>query len=284
MGTSSSYSGPGGGPSLIPPWLEDPFPLPESNGDDGENGDEGEAEQTDPEQLAPLTAPAAWPQLKNLLSRTVTQGGGPSPSRQGNLHKVARGYVGASGGASRAARAGRAGAATASRLGGFLRDVGRYGFEEASRRFSLASLVGRNPQGILAGIVDAFAPVGGERNDAIARSALCETMHDWYDAHQDVQNAGLGAPEAAAELLNLYLTNFINEKLQQELGNCIERKGLNAEAANRFCRDVKDLIDTNVKANLTGTDVMTVDWGGSAGTHFVERRLAQMYRILGGLR
>ncbi len=276
MGTSSSYGGPGGGSSLIPPWLEDPIPLPDLN------GDEGEDEQTDPEQLPPeLTAPTAWPQLKNLLSRTVSQGGGPS--HRDNLHKVARGYVGASGGASQAARAGRAGAATASKLGGFLGDVGRYGFDEAARRFNLAGLIGRSPQGILAGIVDAFAPAGGERNEAVARSALCEAMYDWYEAHRDVENAGLGTPEAAAELLNLYLTNFINEKLQEELGNCIERKGLTAEAANRFCQEVKDLVDSNVRANLTGTDVMTVDWGGMAGTQFVETRLAQMYRILGGL-
>lgn len=275
MGTSSSYGGPGGGPGLIPPWLDDPAPLEPDGG-------EREGEQTDSEPQTPEPpAPAAWPQLKNFLSRTVSQSEG-SPSRS-DLCKVARGYVRASGGAARAARAGAAGAFTANRLGGFLRDVGQYGFDEAARRFDLASLIGRSPQGILAGLVNAFAPAGGERNEAIARSALCETMHDWYDTHREAENAGLGTPEAAAELLNLYLTNFINEKLQEELGNCIERKGLTAESANRFCHEIKELIDGNVRAELTGTNIMVVDWGGTVGARFVERRLAQMYRVLRGL-
>src|SRR6266704_3835211 len=129
MGTSSSYSGPTGTTPLLPPWAEDPVaPRPL----DGEGSSTAEPE---PQGMDIPLPHISWRVPKAALSRLAS--GVAIGLGAATLASLGRSYVQASGGARAAADSARAGRASSARLGGFLADGVRNGFQEAARNVGL---------------------------------------------------------------------------------------------------------------------------------------------------
>ena len=292
MGTSSSYRGPTGRNPLLPPWADGPPLVPgdqqpdEGNGELPTDADGGSAaDDTGPQDGEAQGEPAAFEPLVSWRApkATMTQwvrGSAPVP-----LGSVARSYVRASGGPRGAAAASRHGRATTARIGGFLADGLRNGFAQAARNLGLQNFVGRDAQFVLASFIELLAPDGALREDAAARKAVIETMSELFRRF-DVETNGLGAldsldPAGMLELVQLSVTNYVNERFQQELVFRIEQGAVSEREANVLSGEVKGFIAGVVRIDLGRIDPMTFDWQGRQGAAFVERIYREAYSLLG---
>ena len=287
MGTSASYPGPTGRNPLLPPWAEEPPLSPpdetpeEDDGEPTTDADDADGPQ-DAEPWDGTTPPeplVSWRASKSTMTRWV-RGSGPT-----SLRSVARSYVGASGGPRGASAASRQGRAATARIGGFLADGLRNGFARAARNLGLQNFVGRDAQFVLASFIDLLAPVGALREDAAARKAVIETMSELF-VRLDVEANGLAAldslnPAGMLELVQISVTNYVNERFQQELVFRIEQGAISEREANDLSSEVKGFIAGIVRIDLGGIDPMALDWQGPQGTAFVERIYRAAYSLFG---
>jgi hypothetical protein len=294
MGTSSSYGGPSGKNPLLPPWASAPPGQPTSpspvqpppTNQDGSNPDQAVQNssagqvQTQPSvaPLGVLIPSISWRGPKGIVSRMANGGGG-------SWRSASRSYNRAHGGSGASARSASAGRATTSRLGGFLTDVVSRGVTEAARTLGLSDLVGRDAQSLLAAFIDILAPAGALLEEAVARMALIETLSELFDRF-DVESKGISALDAldangVKEVVILSVTNYVNERFQQELVNCIERGTVSEQDANQMMNEAKDFITGIVEIDLETVDVMNFDWNGSEGKAFVESVFQSAYSLLG---
>ncbi len=286
MGTSSSYPGPTGRNPLLPPWAdEQPLPPPDETPDEGnEEPPAGDADD-EPQDVAPQDGPAlpdplvSWRAPKSTMTRWV-RGSGPA-----SLGSVARSYMRASGGPRGASAASRQGRAATARIGGFLADGLRNGFAQAARNLGLQDFVGRDAQFVLASFIDLLAPDGALREGAAARKAVIETMSELFGRF-DVETNGLGALDSLdsagmLELVEVSVTNYVNERFQQELVFRIEQGAISEGDANDLSAEVKGFIASVVRIDLGGIDPMALDWQGPRGTAFVERVYRAAYSLFG---
>jgi hypothetical protein len=282
MGTSSSYKGPTGTGSLLPPWAdappEPPAPPPPPAAPGGDQPPpEGGAEG----QPAPPVAPqprVSWRAPKATMTRFAR---GASPS----LRSTFRSYVGAHRGGSRgAAHAAVAGRRATGRVLGFFADAARNGFVEAARRIGLRDFVGRDVQSVLAALIDLLAPEGALLEEAAARAAVIETMTELFDA-LDVEMTGMDALDHLSETdlakaFELSICNVIEARFTQELAHRVERSAMDEAEANRTLSEIRDHIRGIVALDLEGVSLLDVDWGGTEGATFIETWLSAAYGVL----
>lgn len=286
MGTSASHPGPTGKTPLLPPWADEPpLLLPDETPDDGEEPPTDDADADGPQSAGPRdgTAPpeplVSWRAPKSTMTRWV-RGSGPA-----SLGSAARSYVAASGGPRGASAASRQGRAATARIGGFLADGLRNGFAQAARNLGLQNFVGRDAQFVLASFIDLLAPVGALREDAAARKAVIETMSELFGRF-DVETNGLDALNSLdsagmLELVEVSVTNYVNERFQQELIFRIEQGAISEVEANGLSAEVKGFIASVVRIDLRGIDPIALDWQGTEGTAFVERVYRAAYSLFG---
>jgi hypothetical protein len=283
MGTSSSYKGPTGRNPLLPPWGQEPvIPETDNNNPPEQNNDNEEDQLPQPQQQTPpeLNLPdVSWSGVKGIVSRLSN--GRPS----GSWKSAFRSYVRARGGPRMAARTASSGRATTARLGSFLAGVLRAGVVEAARNIGLTDYLGRDAQSLLAAFIDLLAPAGALLEEAIARKALSETLTDLFERY-DVEGNGLIAldnidADAMKEVITLSITNYIYERFEQELVNCVERGNVSEDEANLLADQAKEFINGEVIIDMDNIDVATFDWGGAAGNSFIENLQQIAYSLLG---
>lgn len=291
MGTSSSYSGPTRRPPLLPPWAEDPLPIPPGFPPEPIPPLERTPEPIPPIELPQRPVPDAGPRIaidylpatfrgpKSALGKLVGGGGG------GALRSAGRSYVRASGGPGGAARTAVAGRRATVRLGGFLGTVSQSGIVRAAEVLGLTSLLGRDAQFVLAAFIDALAPAGALREEAIARKAMIDTLDELFERF-DVENKGVQvldtmSPENIADIIGLSVTNYVNARFQEELVSRIERGAVSERDANVFANQIREYIATNVRLDLQGVDVVRMDWNGTQGRAFIDQQYFRAYDLLG---
>ncbi|MFL5628387.1 MAG: Qat anti-phage system associated protein QatB [Ktedonobacteraceae bacterium] len=278
MGTSSSYSGPTGTTSLLPPWTEEPMaPVPLG-------GEKSPAAESEPLGIDTPLPQISWRVPKAALSRLAS--GAATGLGTAALAALGRSYVQASDGAHTAAASASAGRASSARLGGFLAEGVRNGFHEAVRNIGLETFIGQDAQYVLAAFIDMIAPNGALREEAIARAAMIETCTAIFDQY-DVEGGGIDAldameAEGVQAIVGLSVTNYVNVRLQEELVNRIERGALNEEEANTLMCEIKDFIAGVVRLDLREIDVLALDWGSPEGYQVVQRIYETGYEMLGG--
>ncbi len=275
MGTSSSYSGPVGTSSLLPPWADGPQasrPL--------------DREGAPPDDLKMDTPfpQISWSVPKTLLSR-LSNGLATGLSAVA-LASLGRSYVQASGGPQNIASSAQAGRAASARLGGFLADGVNNGFQVAAKKAGLEPFLGSDADYVLTAFIEMIAPNGALREEAVARIAMIETCTELFDRY-DVASSNIDAldtidADGLREIVALSVTNYVNVRLQEELVNRIERGVMNEEDANELMGDIKDFISGVVNLDLSKIDVLTVDWNGPEGHQVVEHIYEAGYEMLGG--
>jgi hypothetical protein len=196
-----------------------------------------------------------------------------------------RSYVRARGGAGTAARSASSGRASTARLGAFLAGVAQRGVVETARAVGLGDLVGRDAGFVLAESIDLLAPPGALLEDAIARKAMIETMTELFERYE-VFEGGIEALDSLdalgmADLIGLSVTNYINERFQQELVNCVERGSVSEREANDLLREAKDFIAGMVRIEFEGVDLLAIEWDGTEGKGHIERVFRDAYSLLG---
>lgn len=282
MGTSSSYGGPTGRNPLLPPWADggtggpngvSPLPLP--------TGDKPPLYNGVPAPTIPVVPvpTVSWSGPKGIVSRLAN--GNTSSSFQ----SASRSYVRAHGGSRVAARSASSGRMTTRSLGGFLSGVVRTGVAEAARVLGLRDLMGLDAPALLTAFIDLLAPVGALLEEAIARKALIETMSELFERY-DVEAEGPGAldridHDGVREIIVLSITNYVNERFQQELVNCVERGSISERQANELIDEAKQFIFGVIEIDLEGVDLIAFDWRGEEGRRFVDGVYETAYSLLG---
>lgn len=275
MGTSSSYKGPGKRPNLIPPWADENDVLPISEPQPLPDGREPMPPTPAPESNP--SPPGFWPSVKSLVGKAAAAGVGGGGVSAG---KVAAGYVRALGGPRNAARAAVTGIPSGARLADFLAGAEANGLETTLASLNLPSLAADGIEPVMMALAELLAPPGAEREDAITRDAVLETLRDWEEMYQDDPDLGLGNADTARELLTNYLTNYILEKASQELGDCLERRATNAADIHAHYQEFKDNLQSFIALDLSALDFQTINWQQAQGTDFIRQQLETAYRLM----
>ena len=305
MGTSTSYTGPGDTTPLLPPWATKPLPpvpapqsapagdgpapdaTPESPAAAPSGSGDETASATRPGQsplpTVVLTRPrpptAVWRAAKRRMGKVATGGG------QGAIRGAARAYVRARGGARSAARSARASRAATVALGGFLSDVDRRGFADASQALGIAVL-GKDAESVFAAIVDAIAPDGSRPEEAAGRQGIVEALWQLYDrlSLADDGWAKLEAmnTDAVSTALETAIVACIYSRWIHEVGIALERKAPTPRDAVRRERDIKDYVRQSVRLDFKNKDMVAINWQGQEGRSFIESKYIEAYGIFEG--
>lgn len=269
MGTSSSSQGPKRPSNLLPPWGQNSPPIPSPP-----DGQPSPDQNPNPDG----TRPTSWSVPKGAMTRFARGGGG-------SLGSIGRSYVSAGGGATGRASSARAGRQTTGRLGGFLASGVRDGFIQAARDIGLTNLVGRDVQFVLAAFVDLIAPTGATVEDAIARKALADTTWEVFQRY-GVDVEGIAAldrlsREDVTSIVSFYISNYVNERLQEELFYRVEKGSLDESTANQYADQIKGFIAEVVRLDFQNIDPLRIDWQGAEGQDLIERKYQEAYGLLG---
>jgi hypothetical protein len=262
-----------------------PLVLPSREGqpnqDEGTNPD-GDAKNN---QLAngvilqqiPGKKPTSWSVPKGAMTRFARG--------HGSLGSVGRSYVRAGGGATGRSSSARAGRQTAGKLGSFFATGIRDGFIQAARGIGLTNLIGRDVQFVLAAFVDFIAPSGATIEEAIARKALADTTWEVFQKY-GVDIDGIAAldrldREDVTIIISLYISNYINERLQEELFYRVEKGALDEITANHYADQIKGFIVEVVRLDFQDIDPLQIDWHGATGQDIIEKKYQEAYALLG---
>lgn len=290
MGTSSSYGGPGGGGGLLPSYVDDPDDFgiqpPVKPADSQPPGSDNPDDQTEP-AVDPQTDPSElpekpWAAPKSNLTRYASSVSAGQPKSQ-YATNAAKGFVRAQGGAGRASRAARAGRRSAVNLGGFLGYLSSQGATRTVEHYGLRRYVGQSADTLLAGLCDAIAPSGETLEDAVARSAMIETLADTFDQFA-VQENGFEVLEkldnpAIGEIVERYIAYYVYYRLIEVLAMNLEMSKQTKDVISTE-QNIRDFVFANVRLEgLSGVDFSNIDWGGSEGAQLIDRLFRQAFDL-----
>lgn len=216
-----------------------------------------------------------WRKVKTTLSRYTTQKGtgaiGP-----GNIYHA---YVTAAGGTKGFSSSSKSGIRTAQRLANFLGNISTLGFAEALEKEGLADLKGKNATEVLTGIIDKLAGSGKLLDQTIARSALLEVLAELFEKEGDEYGelekdltASIDS-EKLVELIQLFIAEYIYQRLLNDLVDRIEDKAIDANEVKNREKELKEFIIRLVSFDLNNKDPLKIDWLGKEGKSLIERNI-----------
>ncbi len=288
MGTSSSHSGPGDGPGLLPSWATGDGNGGVSPNDGAEGGDtdaspgdatEGNETLSDGGQTQPPTPPSNWRLAKSGMTRYATSGG-----RTAKLKSAGAGYVRAKGGSRKAASSATSGRSTSRSIGSFLQSAVQSGVRQALESIGLRDTVGQSAERVLARLVDALAPSGATKEEAAARCATIGVLEYLYEnvIGEDGDLAVLEQMDRATieAAIKRSVSGYIYNRWLDELGLSIEKGAVSEAAAVQLERDVKAYVESCVSLELGDKTAIDIDWAGRDGRRIVDRVYADAYAML----
>lgn len=293
MGTSSSHSGPGDAPGLLPFWATEggntdvaPGAADDADGNVGPEGDTAgdEGTATDAEQPAgpapsPSPPPGNWRLAKAGMTRYANSGGGAA-----RLRSAGSGYVRAKGGARRATSSATSGRSASRQIGNFLSAVQRSGLQQAADSIGLRDIVGQSSDHVLARLVDALAPAGSTREEAAARRATIEVLEYLYETvigeDGDLRALERMDQETVEEAIERSVSGYIYNRWLDELGLSIESGAVTEAAAVELERDVKEYVESCVALEIGDKSAVQVDWAGREGRQIIDRVYRDAYALL----
>ncbi|GAA0893637.1 hypothetical protein GCM10009122_33160 [Fulvivirga kasyanovii] len=276
MGTSSSFGGPKGRPSLLPPWADEDSVdnIQTDNEEEKDKSNEtNSSETTEEDKLSGNYAGA-----KNSLSRYVNGGSGSS------VRNASKSYVRSLGGAKKATRSSSSGKRAVSAFGGFLGNVARDGINQTLRNLGLGDLIGESASVVFAGIVDAIAPTGTSNEEADARQAIVDALNMLYDKYELADDNlskldALNATDIREAILDS-VKAYIYERWLQELSLCIEKHSLTPGEATRKETEMKEHIKAAVDYDFEDQDVLNMDFAEGSGKELIENIFYEAYQTL----
>ena len=307
MGTSSSYPGPIGRNALLPPWADPPTVLAAPDADgvepdaapatpsaaaDGGQSDDGKAagepladitpDAQPPAGAAPLLAPMPWRGAKVAMGRVARSGA----RDDGRIRVLGRRFVGSLGGSRRAAASSPAGRATARRLGAFLAGVARDGVARTFERLGLTQYVGQPVPALLAALGRVLAPPGETTDDAIAATALHETMAELAEDLGLAEN-GIDALSRMDEVLvhntmERFVANIVVARLLHVLSAQLEGGAVTADRAVAVEFEIRDFVESAVALKVGQERLTDLDWDSPRAKAVADDLVRQGYEIFGG--
>lgn len=302
MGTSTSYSGPGTKPPLLPSWAIVPS--------QGETGSPSSLPLTDdPNQMLPVPSSLppqdplpmvpsqespipeltndqtqgiqGWTGAKKSFATAISQGG-----RRSSWQNAGSRYVRALGGSNKAARSSVTARGATTAFGRFLVSMVTQGFDPTIRKMGLSEYLDQSPEVIMTAIINALAPEGATREQAVARRAICDGLNEIYVKYVLPQGTfdalGTMPPQAIKDMIIKAVGSYIYRRWVSDLGLKIEEKAVSPQQAINLERQVKKFVFDAVRFDLKDHDVLKMNWQGTEGKKFVNRIYVDAYSLIGG--
>lgn len=240
MGTSKPNIGPKGKSSPVPPWIDDNNDRPE---DDQQNDNNQNNIEEEVEELRP------WADVKRAYTKFIKE-----PSKT-SFKKLTSNYRNANGGNKTLAKSSIGGRKGAKILIQFLSSVSKNGFAEACREFNLGNLTGLTTEEAINKLCSLFEEIDGTDEGSAAQGAAVETINQLYENYEGnvdlIDNIGL---EQISEYLNLYLSNYIFERLSIEVSRALENEIFTKDQVIKASDTLKDYIQGEVDLQFLEND------------------------------
>ena len=227
---------------------------------------------------AAYSAPPSWGDLKSAV--TIAAGGGMLAAEK--AAELISSFVRHNGGATAIARGGRdsgdgAGAGsvarggnartTATRLGGFLSDVGRLGLDGALEAAGWGDLVGKPVREVLNALLDRLGGESSTIDDVDARMALAALEKEYFEGAETIEDlqqlmlAQVGQLETVLQdFFGLYLYEVFCRVFFERL---VQRTG--EARAFSVLDQIKDFIRAKLENLAVNQEVSKIDWKGQEG-------------------
>lgn len=277
MGTSSSHSGPGDGPGLLPAWVTG---HDEEESTDADDNGVDKKEPVEGDEDGWVAPPPFWRTAKGNMTRFATTDGD-----RDSLRSAASGYVRAKGGARGASSSATSGKSASRHVGSFISSAARSGIREALDSIGLSDAVGQSADQVFARLVDALAPTGTSKEEAAARSATVEVLEFLYETvigdGGDLDNLENMDHETVEEAVERSVSGYIYNRWLDELGLSIEKGVISEIRAVQLEREVCEYVRSCVQLELGNKDILDVAWDGPEGQQIIERVYQDAYNLLG---
>lgn len=285
MGTSTPFSGAGGGTPLVPDWLDD--------GADGDGGDGGlptapqdGAPPAPPQDGTPPPAPAAHPTPRigdpgrfRTARTNFTKFAASGGSDRRSLGRSISDYVSrSSGGAARAAQRMGTSRASAAGLVSFMREAAANGVQAALRSLNLQNLAGRPIEEVFTGLADLICPEGGSIDEGIARDAFIETIADMAEA--GITDIDALTAAQIQTVFELYVSHAIEARLCNDVGAKVVSMPADPKAAASVEAQLQDFIQRGVSDAVSAANVDIASLTGPAVRGFVDEVYRSAFEIL----
>jgi len=239
------------------------------------------------------SAPPSWSGLKGEVTRTAHSGSitadktrqliqGFIKNSGGARALAGRGGGGGQGGGTVAS--GQAARSTARRLGSFISDVGRIGFEKALRNAGWGDLVGRPVSEILNALLDRVGGDASTIDDVDARMALSKLQEKYFadattieELEERLTNQVDRLEMVLQDFFGLYLYELFCrvffERLVQRVGDT---------RAHSYLNEIGDFIKSTLANRVTNRDISQINWAGSEGETITAEIMETTLNVFGG--
>ena len=253
MGTSASSTGPKGGVSLDPPWLNDialpapgAFPPPGGQEEDGTNPQDAVTDQPPqplqvPIQFAP---PRRYSNARRKLRDFATTGNVES-FRKAVGHYSRTGM----GGAHRVASRMRTSTKTGASLYGFLQSVSA-GTDPAINEW-VRSLAGRNAgaQEVIDVIIQRVAPGGGSLDETACRESMAQALEDLLELNPTIDLLHLNDGDIWA-IIESFLGYEAFSRLCLDIGQIFENSALSPRDRVTRMNEMQEYLKAELSAQI----------------------------------
>ncbi len=250
MGTSTSSSGPGGGVSFDPPWLDDlSVQVGGGNGNNEEIDDanaQGDAPPGQPETLPPdMAPPRRFANARLSIGKFAREGGGRETFNKAVGHYSKKGM----GGAGRVASRMRNSSKVAAQLANFLGVASTSADPNITQWVQDVSSQDLSPSEIIDEIVRHVAPSMGQRDEESSSDSMAQAMSEFLEKHQDRDLLHLEEPEIR-EITELFIANEAYNRLINDIGQIFERSILTPRDSVRLCQEMREYLTADISVQI----------------------------------
>jgi len=237
------------------------------------------------------------------LKREVTQYAKQGPASSSSPSSVFRSYLSAIGGSEGIARgAGQGGGGsgggtgggggsrspvvkTARGVGNFLGLVGAVGLGEALREIGLTQLVGQGATEIASALLDNLVGPASTLDEAAVRAALADLNDELLgnaETYEDVEQALMDSLDrrGLARIIGSFFGHYIFERFCRDFYERLVKSVGSSRAAGTL-NEIKDYIDSSLRAWVVNLDITRIDWRGSEGEQITGQILSETVTIFG---
>lgn len=240
-----------------------------------------------------------WTPVKKEVAKFAKQGLGVgiSPSSilrnylraSGGSEGIARGsgHGGSGGSGSTGGGAGGRGSVvrTARGLGGFLNRVGAAGLGEALREMGMAHLIGRSSTEIASALLDKLAGPASTLDEAAVRSALADLNDELLgdaETFKDVERVLTESLDrrGISRIIGSFFGHYIFRRFLRDFYERLIKAVGSVRAAGSL-DEIKDYIDSALRAKLVNRDITGINWYGTEGNQITGDILSETVAVFG---
>ena len=232
-------------------------------------------ETEDENSIDTLTRPQNWKNAKSQMTKYLTN--------KGKLKTAVSSYTKALGGAKKAGMSSASGKVATINLGGFFSGVSNLGIRDTLKDRGI-EFENREVHEVLSDVINILSPIPDSKENSIARNAMIKTIEKLYTEIEEI-GGDLGAldkltPEYFDSLLGSFISDFIYERLMNDLASRIETSNQDVETIINLEKDLQLYVKGNVESVLKNKDIISNDFSSTKTKGVIEKLYIECYEVL----